>query len=196
MTRQLLALTTAWLLAGLPAPVFAQGGPIQNAPPDPTATPLPVLPASPQAPPAQRAPAPLPSGPIAPPSQSLEPDPRSLVRVDGVSANAAQYGMRYESMLTEGALRLRGGGRAELWRFDAEAGQCIMLRMESQDLDPYLVLRAGAPDGPVVAEDDDSGGAPNALITGQMPATGAYYVIATTFSDLELGRYTLLLSAC
>ena len=84
------------------------------------------------------------------------------------------------------------GDLAEGVRLDAEAGRDANIRLESETLDTYLILEA--PDGAIVAEDDDGGGGLNSRIRTQLPQTGTYTIWATTFSGNGTGPYTLTVS--
>ncbi len=67
------------------------------------------------------------------------------------------------------------------YKFDADAGDIVSLRMEktSGDLDPFLSLYG--PDSELIQQDDDSGGNRNAEINVTLPRAGTYTV--------ETGRY-------
>lgn len=79
---------------------------------------------------------------------------------------------------------------ARLYAFNATAGDQITIAMmdvsdsPEVSVDPYLVLLGSA--GEVIASDDDSGDNPlDALIETELPASGSYYILATTFADLR-----------
>lgn len=78
--------------------------------------------------------------------------------------------------------------------FEGTAGQTISIAMNSQDIDPYLILLSPSSDGFHV-EDDDSGGDHNASLTAQLPYTGSYVVLANTFSQGESGTYQLQITS-
>jgi serine protease Do len=69
------------------------------------------------------------------------------------------------------------------------AGVTYILEMESTEIDSYLILEDAK--GKTLAEDDDSGGFPNAKIVFRAPSDGVYRIIATTFNPRETGNYTL-----
>jgi hypothetical protein len=68
------------------------------------------------------------------------------------------------------------------------AGVTYVIEMESSEIDSYLILEDA--NGKKLAEDDDSGGFPNAKIVFKASATGDYRIIATTVNADETGTYT------
>lgn len=68
------------------------------------------------------------------------------------------------------------------------AGEQLQVSMQSSAVDAYLIL-FGA--NGIVAEDDDSGGGSNALMTFTATETGVYAIDAGTLSPGETGAYTL-----
>lgn len=85
---------------------------------------------------------------------------------------------------------------AARYSFYASAGQQLTISATSQTLDSYLYLVG--PDGRVVAQDDDSGGARNSRIpaTGffAAPTSGTYTIEMTTFDIFSSGSFTLILT--
>ncbi|PJF28563.1 MAG: hypothetical protein CUN52_12825 [Phototrophicales bacterium] len=78
----------------------------------------------------------------------------------------------------------------EEWLVYAEAGETLTITMESAELDSYLILLS--PDyATVLAEDDDSLGDYNAVITYTFTETGDYIIIATTYDGWFGGDYQL-----
>ncbi|NJP07753.1 MAG: hypothetical protein HC837_20115 [Chloroflexaceae bacterium] len=76
--------------------------------------------------------------------------------------------------------------------FEAEAGKIITLSMTSLDaLDSSLILIG--PDGHWLATDDNSGTNIDASIYVVAPLNGVYTVIASSFSDIKIGSYTVTL---
>jgi S1-C subfamily serine protease len=70
------------------------------------------------------------------------------------------------------------------------AGATYTIEMQSNDIDPYLILEDAK--GNRLAEDDNSGGFPNAKIVFRAKENGAYRIIATTYNSGETGNYTLI----
>lgn len=85
------------------------------------------------------------------------------------------------------------GGRFDRWRIDAHAGELVVLRMESGELDPLVQIGRTGPGGQFfeLAADDDSGGYPNTLLQFRAAEGGQYEVRATSFAEDDYGGYTL-----
>ena len=86
-------------------------------------------------------------------------------------------------------VRWAGGEHYDEWTYSAAAGQRVVITMDSEDVDPYLVVLRD--DGTEVASDDDGGASNNARVEFRAPATGQYTIIATSVFSGETGRYTL-----
>ena len=70
------------------------------------------------------------------------------------------------------------------------AGETMRFVMESDDVDAFVALYDG--EGTLVASNDDASGTTlDALLDYTVPATGVYYVDATTALTGEAGQYTL-----
>jgi hypothetical protein len=79
---------------------------------------------------------------------------------------------------------------ADVYQMNLSADATIDLRLNSSELDAYLVLLDSK--GAVIDEDDDSGGNTNARITRNL-AAGTYYLVAKPFGDYTShGAYTLI----
>ena len=89
-------------------------------------------------------------------------------------------------------------GQFDAYRFDATAGQQLVATMESDTFDTYLTV--GRLHGPVmdVVDTDDDGGSggdgTNSRMRFTVPATGAYVLIAQSFTEEGRGAYTLSLA--
>ena len=118
--------------------------------------------------------------------------------VDGTTVTITTLGTHNWSQLSPGngdTTRLRDGSRGEVWTFDVDPGQCIDVTMRSDDFDPYLSLRTGAPFGEELAHSDGAGRG-WAKISGTA-GTGPYYVTATSSGSGEkAGKYTLDVKRC
>ena len=68
-------------------------------------------------------------------------------------------------------------------------GKVYTIEMGTRQFDAYLRLEDAA--GKQLAEDDDSGGNLDALITFRAPETGTYRVITTSFAANAQGEYLL-----
>ena len=80
-------------------------------------------------------------------------------------------------------------GYYDEWSYSARAGQHVVITMDSEDVDAYLVVLRD--DGTEVASDDDGGTDYNARVEFEAPATGQYTILATSFLGEDTGRYTL-----
>lgn len=103
----------------------------------------------------------------------------------------AAEGTRATVLDVEG--RLSPEGPVAHHRFGGSAGQFATIRMHAvarhdEHLDPYLSV--SAPDGTLIAEDDDGGGNLNSLVGMTLPADGTYVVRASGLGE-SLGRYRL-----
>ena len=77
------------------------------------------------------------------------------------------------------------------WSYDAVAGERVVIIMESEEIDAYLVVLED--DGTEVARDDDGGTGLNARADFLAPATGQYTILATSAGSGQSGRYTIRL---
>ena len=82
-----------------------------------------------------------------------------------------------------------GVGYYDEWTYSAAAGQRVVITMDSEDLDAYLVVLRE--DGTEVASDDDGGGDFNARVEFEAPATGQYTILAASLFSDTTGRYTI-----
>ena len=81
------------------------------------------------------------------------------------------------------------GSPYDTWTVTARAGQRLVIIMESDQLDAYLLLEGQ--DGAVVAQDDDGGSGSNARIDFRVPQAGQYRVIASSYGSSETGTYRI-----
>ena len=84
--------------------------------------------------------------------------------------------------------RLQSGEYRDEYTVQVQAGAVITAAMDSDQFDPYLMIR-----GPGVTEDNDDapGRGRNAHLSIVAPQTGVYQVIATSFQPGERGTYQL-----
>lgn len=76
----------------------------------------------------------------------------------------------------------------DTYTFDGEAGQTMTIELESADFDTVLQLKG--PDGQLLTANDDYGVTLNSTIVIELPATGTYSAIATSYSGLG-GSYQI-----
>lgn len=99
--------------------------------------------------------------------------------------NLIEYTQRVEGELTDTLLTAN-------YSFRGEAGDAVVIRMESSDFDSYLTLRDTA--GNEIAYNDDGAGNLNSLIGPfTLPETGDYLIEARSLRGSSTGRYTLSL---
>ncbi|MGQ9910723.1 MAG: SUMF1/EgtB/PvdO family nonheme iron enzyme [Candidatus Flexifilum sp.] len=82
-------------------------------------------------------------------------------------------------------------GQRDTWQLNAAGGETVRINMDA-DFDTYLELYA--PDGVLVAQNDDFNGL-NAQITATLPNAGTYTIIARAYADRSGGTYALRVSA-
>jgi serine protease Do len=88
-------------------------------------------------------------------------------------------------------------GEPDVYRFSGKAGQKVLIQMNSQNINPLLVLYrfiksddGGKPEK--IADNDDKGPNDfNSEIATTLPADGVYAIVATSADRGESGNYTL-----
>ena len=81
------------------------------------------------------------------------------------------------------------GAHYDTWSVTAPAGQRLVITMESEELDAYLLLEGQ--DGAVFARNDDGGSESSARIDIRVPEAGRYRVIASSYGSGETGTYRI-----
>ena len=76
----------------------------------------------------------------------------------------------------------------DTYTFDGEAGQTMTIELESPDFDTVLQLKG--PDGNLLSTNDDYGVTLNSTIVIELPTSGTYSAIATSYSGLG-GSYQI-----
>jgi hypothetical protein len=87
---------------------------------------------------------------------------------------------------------LSDGSHYHEWTFQGRAGDRLSLSLESDDFDTYVAVQSG---DDVLASNDDSGGTTNSALQVNLPGSGAYTVVVTSYGGGETGAYTLTASA-
>lgn len=83
-------------------------------------------------------------------------------------------------------------GGINVWEFEAQAGDVVLIDVQSDDFDPVVELFQ---DGELLAEDDDSGYMSDARLEGDpLPADGRYQVFVKSAFASDGGEYLLQLS--
>ena len=80
-------------------------------------------------------------------------------------------------------------GYYDEWTYSAVAGQRVVITMDSEDLDAYLVVLQD--DGTEVASDDDGGTDYNACVEFRARATEQYTILAASLFAETTGRYVI-----
>ncbi|MFI4861735.1 MAG: caspase family protein [Phycisphaerales bacterium JB063] len=86
---------------------------------------------------------------------------------------------------------LNGNGYVDAYAFEAEAGNTVILTLESDEVD--TVLKIKGPGQLVEMNDDYHAGDTNSQMAFRVAESGTYYVTATTFRTGETGGYALTL---
>jgi hypothetical protein len=93
-------------------------------------------------------------------------------------------------------------GWVQMWTYEAQAGDLVNIRVTnaggaSSNLDPYLLIRA--PDGQVIAENDDSGlfnlSTDPHIRRLELPETGTYEIEVHAYDGFNRGDYTLIIES-
>jgi uncharacterized protein (TIGR03437 family) len=99
------------------------------------------------------------------------------------------------SAITPADIQSSAGDYLDAYWFFGTQGDNAQIRMTSTVFDPFLILNLNS--GDLIAADDNTGGGPfgvDAQITQALPQTGVYIIIATPYSPLRTGGYTLRLT--
>ena len=91
--------------------------------------------------------------------------------------------------LTPSSNTLENGSYVEVYPFEGEAGQLLLIDLVSDTFDAYLILVD--PEGDFLATNDDGGEGVNARLAVSLPTTGTYEIWVNTFGPSEIGPYTL-----
>ena len=78
----------------------------------------------------------------------------------------------------------------DTYTFEAEAGQAVIITLESTEFDTYLLLRNGQGES-INQNDDISRDNRNSQIAVVIPETGTYQVLASAYDETQKGAYRL-----
>ncbi|WP_448603732.1 S1C family serine protease [Thermoleptolyngbya sp.] len=84
------------------------------------------------------------------------------------------------------------GSPTDIYTFEAEAGQSVMLRMSGRQTGSRLVLVG--PDGRAIALDQGNGTSRDALVVRKLTQSGQYTVLAIAGGETQSGQYDLQIS--
>ncbi|NER81837.1 MAG: tetratricopeptide repeat protein, partial [Leptolyngbya sp. SIO1D8] len=99
--------------------------------------------------------------------------------------------LQVEGRLETGDATLDDKSFYDTYTFEAEAGQTVIITLESAEFDTYLFLFD--PDGNKIAENDDHRGT-NSQIYTTLSTPGTYTVLVNSYAARATGNYTLLLT--
>jgi uncharacterized lipoprotein NlpE involved in copper resistance len=117
----------------------------------------------------------------------------SLERTDSIdTTDSIAYGETVEGFIPEDGGPAPNGDTARPITFRGAAGQSVVVEMESDPLDPYLLLEG--PGGDVVETDDDGGEGYDSRMQVTLGRTGQYTIWASTYEGDETGPFTLSLA--
>ena len=102
-------------------------------------------------------------------------------------------GQSVSGALDNGDSTLSSGEYFDAYEFEGRAGQTLTIQLDSDAIDPYLLLRG--PGSFSEDNDDATPGERRAEITVRLPTNGRYRIIATSYATGERGRYQLRLGA-
>lgn len=125
------------------------------------------------------------------------------IHENGMVVTPAQIGKSYFSTLSvnnHDTLQFQNGTLVEAWKITGSRNQCVQITMRSDHFDSFLELYAVHPvtgEMDLLERDDDSGGGVDARIQGRLPASGSYYVVASSADGEDPNaRYTLDFKGC
>ena len=104
---------------------------------------------------------------------------------------AVALGESRDGELTAADRRLDGGEYRDLYSFDGQAGESVVIELASSDFDPYLALIP--PEGEQIDNDDADGRQNLSRIELTLRASGRYRVMATSYAAAQTGSYHLSL---
>ncbi len=99
-------------------------------------------------------------------------------------------GVASEAAFAQSLLQKQGNlaPMEDAYTFEGESGQAMTIELQSEEFDTVLLLKG--PDGEVINSNDDFGGTLNSTIVLELPASGEYSAIATSFSG-QGGSYQI-----
>ncbi len=78
------------------------------------------------------------------------------------------------------------------WRYEGRAGERIVIDLISPAFDSYLIVARQTPDGPVsLRENDDAPATSNSQLAVELPDSGTYVFVTTSYQPGRTGSYTL-----
>ncbi len=102
---------------------------------------------------------------------------------------AGQESGALSGTLTDTDDTLSGYGYADTYTFEGSSGQPLVVDLQSDAFDTYLLLRS--PSGEEFRNDDYEGDTSRSLLSMSLPETGTWEVVASSFMGEETGAYAL-----
>lgn len=113
-------------------------------------------------------------------------------RIAAQGGGRAQQGTANAGQLSPSDDAISSGEYADSWSFTGTPGQTYVVRLNSAEFDPYLMVRGNG-----IEEDNDDDptgrGSRNSRVQFVMPDTGEVSIITTSYGVGETGAYTLVL---
>jgi hypothetical protein len=104
---------------------------------------------------------------------------------------AIAVGETREGRLANDDRRLDSGEYRDLYTFDGQAGEAVVIELASSEFDPYLALIP--PEGEQIDNDDADGRQDLSRVELTLRASGRYRVMATSYAADQTGSYRLTL---
>lgn len=109
------------------------------------------------------------------------------VRAQEVSGDVL---LQVEGVLQEGDTMLPDRSLYDEYIFEGQAGQAVLVNLESTAFDPYLILLNDTSE--TLAENDDWDGTRNSTIGYILPDSGTYKIFVNAYADTGAGAYNLV----
>lgn len=99
-------------------------------------------------------------------------------------------GVAHRAALAQTVLQQQGtlAPMEDTYTFDGEMGQSMTIELQSEEFDTILMLKG--PNGEVLTSNDDYGGTLNSTIVFELPESGTYSAVASSFSG-QGGSYQI-----
>ena len=99
-------------------------------------------------------------------------------------------GIAYKAAWAQALLQQQGtlAPMQDAYAFEGQAGQVMTVELKSEEFDTLLLLKG--PDGQVITSNDDYGGTLNSTIVLELPTSGEYSAIASSFAG-DGGSYQI-----
>ncbi|HYW11269.1 MAG TPA: DUF4344 domain-containing metallopeptidase, partial [Longimicrobium sp.] len=113
-----------------------------------------------------------------------------------VAGNAIRRGQAVSGRLDASDPTMQDGSHYDLYTYQGQPGEEIVIRLESTAFDPFLSWgTVFGSEFQRLAQDDDSGAGSNAELRVRLDRSGTYVIQANSFGKDESGAYTLRVDA-